>query len=658
MSPGLWLAHPLGNETTAGVCGVRIEQLLLSVIDVMLTPMRPHPSRRRLAAVALVGALAATGIVALPTSAQAKTFTFYGRAWGHGLGMSQWGARGLAEKGYSSSRILGTYYKGTKVESKSVPAEIRVGLLQERSDISVTGDGPFTLHDKNGVKKATGAEGQSWKIVPNSTGSRLEVFKSSAKIFSSPVPVTIRYPTSTRVKLPQTGYRYKRGRIDIDINSATKKARAIMMVNFEEYLYGLGEMPSSWHNEALKAQAIAGRTYALEKVQRLGQNRSVCNCGVYASTADQAYVGYEHEVERWTSAVKATKGQVVTYGGKPIQAFYSASSGGHTENNEYVFGGSAIPYLRGVCDPGDFNGGSNPHSNWTVQMSDAKVAERMQAAGYNVGPVQSISYPSPKGVSGRVRSVIDSNSGGVTVKGALGTARINGSKFRSMLSLKSDLIGNLIYGGIRKRYDALNCKPGIAKSNEYTWKNLDGSSNGRAQDFKKGRIFYNPGKGVFWIFGGIGRAYDALRSRRVDLRLPINEEFGIAGGKAVYFQKGRIYWSSATGAHEVHGGILGKYLQPGGPAKWGFPVADEQSAPGGRLSRFQKARIYWTSKHGAHVVYGGILKRYLELGGASSDLGLPITDEFSTSYGRRSNFQHGYIKWDRNTGKTSYRVTG
>src|SRR5207249_3565900 len=123
------------------------------------------------------------------------------------------------------------------------------------------------------------------------------------------------------------------------------------------YLLGLSEVPSSWPTAALEAQAVAARTYALEKVERLGQHRSFCDCGLYSSTADQVYGGWDKEAAadgaRWAAAVARTRHQIVAYHGVPIQAYYSSSSGGHTESNDAVWGGAPLPYLRGVCDPGD-----------------------------------------------------------------------------------------------------------------------------------------------------------------------------------------------------------------------------------------------------------------------------------------------------------------
>jgi uncharacterized protein with LGFP repeats len=291
-------------------------------------------------------------------------------------------------------------------------------------------------------------------------------------------------------------------------------------------------------------------------------------------------------------------------------------------------------------------------------MEDTEVAEKMSDAGRNVGLVSDIDYLKPRGVSGRLLSIKDANSGGVRVEGTLDDERLSGGTFRSILGLKSTLIHHHVSGSIRKRYDALRCKPGLPRGGDFTWKDLDKTPRGRAQNFIDGRLYANADtKKVYWSRGQILAHYDRTRARGVDLGLPKTDNLALDGGKAGYFERGRIYWSSKTGAHEVHGAILRKYLDSGGYKKWGFPTSDELRAPKGRWNKFQKARIYWSSKYGAHVVYGAILAKYVELDGASGKLGLPSSDEYKITGGRRQDFQHGYIKWNAETGKTSYKIS-
>jgi stage II sporulation protein D len=620
-----------------------------------MTARTPRRARR-----AVVAALTVAMLIGAAQTARAATYNFPGRGWGHGLGMSQWGARGLAEKGLTASQIIKRYYTGVQLQTKTLPSEIRVGLLQERNEVYVEGDGPFGLYDSSGTKKASGKAGERWTVRPK--GTKLEVLGpgSTTPKFTSGVPVTIRYEaTGAKISLPQTGKKYGHGRLDIDINAETGKTRAIMILPFEQYLYGLAEMPASWHHEALEAQAIAGRTYALEKIGRLGQSRTVCNCAVYASTVDQVYAGTDHEVTRWVAAVDATKGLVATYGGKPIQAYYSSSSGGFTENNENVFGGKALPYLRGVCDTGDYVGGENPNANWKVSYEGAEVQSRLRDAGYNVGTIKKISYLSPRGVSGRVLAVKDATHGGVLVDGTIDDARLSGSTWRQILELKSNLLAPNISGGIRLRYDSLSCKPGLATGTDHAWKDLEGTERGREQSFTNGRLIYGSvTKKVFYVQSAFLARYDAAREAGTDLGLPTADGVSISGGKLATFENGNIYISSKYGARVVTGAILAKYLKSGGPGKWGMPTIDELPAPnGGRSMRFEKARIYWSSKYGARVIYGAILKRYLSLGGASGKLGMPTSDEYSISTGRRQDFTGGYITFNSTTGTTAYKLT-
>jgi SpoIID/LytB domain protein len=512
---------------------------------------RPKHAARR--ATVVVAALALLGGVAQrPATAAPLSFTLYGRGWGHGVGMSQWGAKGLAETKHSTTWILTWFYRGTTLQQLPAPAQIRVGLIQEQNRIDITGNGQFDLFDKNGVHKASGTSGQTWSIRPAS--SQLAVFDGSGALsFVSPAPVTVRWEShGTLMKVLQTGYQYKHDRLDIDLNPQTQKARAILTLPFEQYLYGIGEMPASWPIVALQAQAIAARTYALDKVTRLGQSRPVCNCGVYATTADQAYVGAGQEVPGWVKAVDNTRGKVVTYHGKAIQAYYSASDGGLTENNENVFGGTAIPYLRGVCDPGDYDGGANPNSNWSFTRNGDQLNQAFQRGGYNVGSVQHVDFPGPRGVSGRVLKVIDATHGGVTVIGPNGTARIPGNQFQALLGLKSTLVLHNVSGGIRLKFDALMCVPGQATNDQYTWHELSGKSSGIAQNFTNGRLFGTSSSTIYWVHGPILAKYDDLRRHGYDLGLPTSDEFAISGGRRSNFQRGYIVLNTSTGQTTWH----------------------------------------------------------------------------------------------------------
>lgn len=581
------------------------------------------------------------------TASAASAFSFTGRGWGHGLGMSQWGAKGLAENGWDSDRILRHYYSGTTVAGATMPGSIRVGLIQSASAIAATIEaGSANFAGSGGSVNAT--SGQIWRFEATPQGISVK-HPDGTQVFASNTPVRLSYAsTGGRVKLSQTN-RYTRGVIDIEPNGSA--LRAVITLGIDEYLYGLGEMPSGWHSEALKVQAIAGRTYAVEKAQRLGQNRSGCNCAVYSSVIDQAYIGYDKEVasfDRWKAAVDSTSSRVVLHNGQLIQAFYFSSSGGHTENNENVWGGSPISYLRGVCDPGDYNRNLNPHNAWSVEMSAAELGPKLSAAGHNVGTPTSVDFLDPRGVSGRVIGVKSPSSGGVLVRGSSGEVRLSGSQFRSALALKTNFLGPHVHGAIRSHYDSLMCAPGIPRSAEHDFTYTNGTVKGRKQDFQKGMITWDSAN-AHWTYGAILAKYNEFRREQHDLGLPTTDEMTAAGGRASFFENGRIYWSDATQAKVVYGGILSRFVAEGGHQLWGLPTTDEVAAPGGRASYFQRAHVYWSPETNARIVYGAILSKYVELDGAER-WGLPIADEVAVTNGRASHFQRARIYWSETTG--------
>jgi SpoIID/LytB domain protein len=572
----------------------------------------------------------------------AGVFTFTGRGWGHAVGMGQWGAKGLADKGWDEVRILARFYTGTTLGRRAGPVDggaadqIRVGLFQNAGIERFTGNGRFDIV-LNGSVVASAAAGEAWTIRPTSDGRFLVVRPdgSSHGVYGDTSNgLYVRFAEyGTVLSLPDVGYRYARGVIELNVHRPVDvfALRGVLTMNFEQYLYGLGEVPSSWPVAALRAQAIAGRTYALEKVNRLGQHRAGCNCGIDSTVADQAYVGYEKEAgssgARWVQAVDATAGTVVLYNGAPIQAYYSSSTGGLSEDVDKQWGGSVIQYLRAVCDPGDWAGGGNPNANWTTTMDEPTLRSRLSGGGYDVGVVQRIEYLDPRGASGRVIGVVSSTRGGVRVSGTGGTARLGGDRFRSLLGLRSNLLGPLLYGGIRERWDALDCGPKVPASNEYDWRDLSGALRGRAQNFAIGRLYWNRANGaVFWNYGGILEKYDILRRGSIDLGLPTTDEIGVRGGRAVYFERGRIYWTPSAWANATWGGIMEAYLKLGGPDSYlGLPVQDETDAPGGRMSRFQGGVLLWNRANGAvHPLYGGVHERWDQLGGSP---GQPSNDE-------------------------------
>ncbi len=393
----------------------------------------------------------------------ATTVTITGGGWGHGMGMSQYGAYGRAQRGRTETQILEHYYSGSRVTAADMPGKIRVGLLEYRSSISATssalreGGGDVTFKVAGSTTPiARGGSGTEWRVEPSSTGGmRLykngnQVRKDGRSVFGDAerplLALYQRYGSLFRVSEKNIGYAYGRmvfGTFPSDRCSGGQCLRLVISLPMQKYLYGLGEVPFSWPGAALRTQVIAARTYAFEKIGRSGQHRYPCDCAVYDSTLDQVYSGDAKRVpsgrywDDWTNAVDATKDQVILYSGAPIQALYSSSSGGHTENNENVWGGTPLPYLRGVPDAPDDNA-ANPNHTWSVEMSRSAFESKLNAA-YGVGSVEAFRLIKPFGVSGRVTVVKPDNTGGVKIVGAKKTVRVSGWSIRSALGLRDSL---------------------------------------------------------------------------------------------------------------------------------------------------------------------------------------------------------------------------
>ncbi|MEV4479206.1 polysaccharide deacetylase family protein [Micromonospora coxensis] len=208
-------------------------------------------------------------------------------------------------------------------------------------------------------------------------------------------------------------------------------------------------------------------------------------------------------------------------------------------------------------------------------------------------------------------------------------------------------------GGIRSKYFALG-GPSSAFGAPVTAEMVATTSGTAVQWFQRGRIYWRSGVGTYYVFGGILTKYRSLGTVTSFLGFPLgDEQAGANGGRYQRFQGGSVYWSSATGAHTVNGAIRTKWTALGAEAGFlGYPVSDEVAVTGGRASQFQGGNVYWSSATGAHEVHGAILSRYVSLGGTGSRLGLPTTDEYAVTGGRRSDFQHGAIVLDTATGTT------
>jgi stage II sporulation protein D len=399
----------------------------------------------------------------------ARVVTIKGGGWGHGMGMSQYGAYGRALAGRGAKSIVEHYYSGASLKGARMP-KIRVGLLQGRSSVTLSskkksGKGGHIVISVRGPgsKVTMGGPGDSFRVALQKAG-KMKVFKNGKRVArngrrafgSHRRPLVVKYERfGSLARVSGKLYGFAHGRLQLGTYSSSvcggQCMRVVLSIPMQEYLLGLGEVPSSWPQSALRAQAIAGRTYAYEKSRRTGAHRSPCDCTVYDSTVDQAYVGDAKRTtsgvywKDWRRAVKRTRGKVILVHGRPIQALYSSSSGGHTENNENVWGGSPISYLRGVRDRPD-RVAANPNHTWRQQMSWSAFSSRLGAA-YGIGRLQRVVLLKPFGVSGRVTVPKPNRKGGARIVGTSGTVRVSGYSLKLALGLRDTLFRISVHRG-------------------------------------------------------------------------------------------------------------------------------------------------------------------------------------------------------------------
>ena len=386
---------------------------------------------------------------------------------------------------------------------------------------------------------------------------------------------------------------------------------------------------------------------------------------MYDSTIDQAYIGDAKRTgsgvywDDWKNAVDATNNQIVKHHGGTIQALYSSSSGGHTEDNENVWGGSAIPYLRGVTDKPDRAGGDNPNYKWKVTMSYASFSSKLNSA-YGTGALKDFELVKPFGVSGRVTMVVN-NRGGARVEGTNKTARVSGWSLRSTLGLKDTLfrvdLGVEVGQKFKDKYRKLRGAPGDPVSPTYTvprgWK----KPLGWAQNFEKGRMTRSKATGnTVWQGGPILKKYDKLGREGGAMGLPKTGVYGGAGYKGATYQKGRIVWSKKTGAHSLRGSFERAYIRNGGAGgSLGLPTSEGKGSRAlprkGRKQNFEHGTLYLRSKgDAAFALWGRIDQRYREMGGPKSDCGYPSADQEQAAGLLKGTFAKGRITWTEVTG--------
>ncbi len=284
---------------------------------------------------------------------------------------------------------------------------IRVGLRRDVERVVVMSDRPIAL--SAGTAAPVRVEPGAYEFAPTPTGV------AAFGVGSFDTAVRLTPAEGARLYLDIRPYR---GVVELR-RTAAGRLTVINELDLEEYLYGVlkNEVDPQWPAEALKAQAVASRTWALYSLNRFALE----GYDVRATTESQVYNGVTAEDPRTTAAVDATRGEIMTYQGRPIFAAYHSDSGGSTESSELVWGGTSYPYLRGVADP--YSVGA-PRHEWTVRMDLATFENRVRRSGRMITNVTGIEVAEATS-SGRAALL--------RVSGAHGVLLLKGAELRAVL---------------------------------------------------------------------------------------------------------------------------------------------------------------------------------------------------------------------------------
>ncbi|MCB0911408.1 MAG: SpoIID/LytB domain-containing protein [Propionibacteriaceae bacterium] len=495
----------------------------------MLTNAAPAAFARAAVATAAAAALL-YGLGGSTIPAQADTavapesgaVTVVGAGWGHGKGMSQWGAYGAASKGLSYAEIIDFYYPGTTLKT-ATNQTMRIWITADNNNkVYFRPDSGLIVKDSAGKKVTlpTGSKYTKWRI--NRVGSkRVLAYRSTSgkyvRYSNSLNPGRVWYVKNTktnkvRLVIPGGTTKTYRGRIAAKFSGSGM--RTVNHVPMESYLRSVvpAEMPASWNADAVRAQAVAARTYAAW----MKANTSYSGYDLCDTSACQVYKGVEYEHPSSDAAIEASANKMAMYKGAPALTMFSSSNGGWSAS-----GGSGYPYLKAQKDPYD---GVKRDQSWSVTLSSTKI----QNAYSSIGKLEAVQVTERDGdgtYGGRVETI--------KIKGSKGSVTVSGGTFKSKFGLKERLfkiVGGSVStasstatttatetttatatataddastgeltGAVLKAYNALSAKDADTLGDPKT--GVVKTSTGTYADFDLGRITCPAGKDCIVSFG-------------------------------------------------------------------------------------------------------------------------------------------------------------
>jgi SpoIID/LytB domain protein len=379
------------------------------------------------------------------------SISFSGKGYGHGVGMSQIGARGLALAGDTATAIMNYYYPSSEVMALTDDQILRVNIGHQLTSASLKSDSPgMSLQLISG----DGAEPQFLSVLAAKDSVKLSISDKQVAITTTQVGITTRLTPVDQLTIRWSGTRYltgpdsvlsishsnktikyRYGQIQVKVIKDSKLGNRLAIVNqvrlHDEYLWGIGEVPSSWPAAALEAQAIASRSYAMSKV---GKVLKSCDCELYSSISDQNFAGYAKEAEPrwgqiWKAAVSRTSvsentGLTVTRNALPIRTFFGSSTGGVTETSKNAWG-TDVGYTFSVPDPWSLDPKLNPNFyKWKREITQSVLA-----TAFGLPDVASVKVLSLH-ETGSVKMIEAKSTAGKKVK-------LSGETFRSRSKLPS-----------------------------------------------------------------------------------------------------------------------------------------------------------------------------------------------------------------------------